>query len=131
MIEYTTKSYRVTVSPEGLLEIWSKHPPVLTEETHHPDGSVEKNYHMPNDAGALGELARALAKMPLLAATVAEDDEGYWHVDVDAGMQRWHGMREESFVLEGLRNIGLSEEQVGEISRVCHEHPWQNVPRQG
>jgi hypothetical protein len=68
--------------------------------------------------------------MPVFVAAF-DNDEDMWHVDLEAGVQRWHGLKNGEEVVEALANCGFSQEDVWTIQDHCEQHPWGYVPRQG
>lgn len=126
--EYASEGFRATLS-DGLLAVYSNKDPVLVE-TKYQGGGCSMQWTGPRDGGALGELARKMAKWPVFAATAAEDDEGWFHCDIDAGFQRWIGMKSKSEVRQALSKCGFEKAEVKAIMSACEAEPWSHCPRQ-
>ena len=58
----------------------------------------------------LAEAIPGLSKAPILKATWA--GEGYANVDMDAGFQRWNGMKSLRYIRNGLCKVGFTKADV-------------------
>jgi hypothetical protein len=129
-IDFESEAYRARVHRDGLLQVFSLTPPVLIERSYDPSTgrSLEREV-APADGTAAGELARVLGGYPVLAAVAARRDPGWWHVDADAGFQRWSGMKRSEEIAWGLDQCGF-EDYLGAITSWCEANPWDFSPRQ-
>lgn len=135
MKEFHGTNFTAKVADNGLLTVWRKDPTVVREQRFENGELVEATWTEASAGGSLGNLAAAMDAMPVLAATYAddnaEDDDNWWHADLDAGFQRWCGMKEHAFIVAGLAEDGFTDDDIKEIARICEAHPWSYCPRQG
>ena len=89
--EFTSDEFRATLK-DGLLAVYSLRERQLVE-TKIEGGKASQRTVGPSSDDPLGRLAAEMSKWPVFAATAAEDDEGWFHLDIDAGFQRWIGMK--------------------------------------
>jgi len=127
---YTSDTHRAELRQDGLLAVYSHRGPVVVETTFE-DGEATEKVATAADGGSLGELAAAMAKTPVFAATAAEDDPGWYHLDIDAGFQRWAGMKEEPELRTALSQCNFADDEIEAMIAVCQDAPWSYCPRQG
>ena len=126
---YTSTTHRATLQ-SGLLAVHSHTGPVVVERTFDGADWTERTVTADDDGAAAG-LAKAMASMPVFAATAAEGDPGWYHCDIDAGFQRWHGSKPEAELRAALTNCDFADDEIEAILASCQDAPWSHCPRQG
>lgn len=126
--EFTSDEFRATLK-DGLLAVYSLRERQLVE-TKIEGGKASQRTVGPSSDDPLGRLAAEMSKWPVFAATAAEDDEGWFHLDIDAGFQRWIGMKPEEDVRDALSRCGFDEGDIDTMVAACQAEPWSYLPRQ-
>ena len=102
MHEYNSDTHRVVVRGDGVIEAWALAPPVLRETRSTPDGGLSFSILTKETASAADRaLLVAKEKMPLFRATYLKP--GWYNCDIDAGMQRWRGLKPTRHLSKALR----------------------------
>ncbi|RLG44167.1 MAG: hypothetical protein DRN81_05140 [Thermoproteota archaeon] len=127
---YTSDSHRAELRQDGLLAVYSHEGPTVVETTF-KDGNEHTEAATARDEGPLAELARTMARMPVFAATAADDEPGEFWLDIDCGFQRWEGLKPEHELREALCNCGFEDDEIEAMIAGCQDAPWSYCPRQG
>jgi len=127
---YTSDTHRAELRQDGFLAVYSHRGPMVVETTW-KDGEVVETTSTAEDGGAAGELAAAMAKTPVFAATAVDDEQGEFWLDIDAGFQRWSGMKPEHELREALAKCGFAKHEIEAMIATCQGAPWSYCPRQG
>lgn len=125
---YTSPTHRARIQG-GLLTVHSHEPPPLVEVTW-KDGKRDEKTATPGDGTSLGELAAAVAAMPVFMATADADDPGWYHCDIEAGFSRWHGVKPEAELRAALAHCDFEEHEIEAMIGACEDAPWTHCPRQ-
>jgi len=126
---FESSSHWARVSRDGLIQVYSRTPPVLTTYSYDASGRVSsQSVAKVNDGSASGDLLGAMFRWPVLAA-VAGHEPKRWHVDADAGFQRWRGRQLETDIRWALTQCGFAD-YADSIIAYCStkDHlscPWQ------
>jgi len=126
---YESDSHRAVLREDGLLLVYSLTPPTATEHKW-TGGDTTVRGAKAGDGTVLGDLLAVMATYPVLALTCGHD-RVTWHVDADAGFQRWRGDQPEDEVVWALTQCGFEGPDIGAMLDYCHEHKWSYCPFQG
>lgn len=126
--DFESERFRATLR-DGLLAVYSRDPAVLVE-TRIEGGNVSQRSVGPDSDDALGRLAAEMSKWPVFAATADKDEKGWFHCDIDAGFQRWIGMKRRREVREALGRCGFEPDDIKTMLAACQAEPWSFCPRQ-
>jgi len=128
-LQISNDTAEITVNEEGLIKVFRKEAHTLRIFSTTPDGDILTRYETKETTtGAERRLLEAFDRMPLLAAVWDGDS---WSVDTEAGVQRWLGCMSENKIKTGLRRLGFTVRQIGQVFRKAKEHTWICCPRQG
>lgn len=130
-IDFESKTHWARVSRDGLLRVYSWLSPSMTSYALDPRTRTTTATDVtPNDGTHEGELLALMASMPIFAAAVDRaDPEKRWHVDADAGFQRWRGVQPESEIHWALVQCGF-EDAADSIVAYCQTQAWDFLPWQ-
>ena len=115
-------TYTATVNDYGVLKLHQAKERHLQKVTFTSQGTTVEQ--VPYAA-----LGNAFAATPVVAATYAGDR--YANVDLDAGWQRWNGLKSLLWLRKGLCKAGFDKQQVNDLLReMKKEGPHTSCPRQ-
>ena len=130
MPEFESKTHKVIVSNEGIMEIFPLAGRAIRESVISPDGTVTIVEHRAGHASdSMNKLLEALDTAPLLRTAYA--GEGNFHVDMDCGATRWKGYKKHSDIVAGLKYCGFSAEMTKVIIALCTTHTHEFMARVG
>lgn len=126
---FESSSHWARVSREGLIQVYTRTPPVATEYTLDTlTGDVGEREATINDGTATGDLLGSMFRWPIMAA-VAGYEPGQWHVDADVGFQRWRGPNHETDIRWMLAQCGF-DDYADSIIAYCSTKDWLDCPWQ-
>lgn len=127
-VEHMTDEFKAKIHSDGLLQVFKRSEPALQETKYHDGQTSTKIIDKDNADKSERKMLNALARMPVFAATYAGGGE--WWCDIDAGFQRWTGVKSGAALSKAMRNCGFERGLVSKIMRQCRKHKWNFCPRQ-
>lgn len=130
MPEFVSKTHKVIVTPDGIMEIYPVQGRTIKESIISPDGKVRIIEHtVKTESNQFRALIEELDIVPLLKAAYAGD--GTFHVDMDCGATRWKGSKDIESLQAGLKHCGFTKEIAKGILKLCTKHTHEFMDRVG
>lgn len=126
-MQIENEKFKAEIRNDGVMLVWYKEPPVVTESQLHPDGSVKVSQHTTGDPNpSMAKLLEGLSKMPYFAT--AYGGNGTWLCDIDAGFQRCKKNASGVVIGKALRGCGFSYNETRRLMRRCKKQTHNYLP---
>jgi len=128
VITYEADEYVAKIHSDGLIQVFCRMEPVLIETRYTGGQSSVKTIDRSNADSSEKKMLNTIGRMPLFAATYS--GKGLWHCDIDAGFQRWNGIKTGVALSKAMKKYGFDKEVISKILRKGRKHEWGCCPRQ-
>ncbi|MBE7465625.1 MAG: hypothetical protein HS116_19295 [Planctomycetes bacterium] len=118
-MELVSEHYRVCIDDQGLATVWKRELQVLVRTTLASGGQpqVESFTRAEAPDAATRQLLEHFDRTPF--AQFAYAGEGHWHLDCEAGFQRWKGYVSGRSLSGSLERMGFAQDARNRILKAC------------